>query len=301
MFEAPYDRDRDYDIVFENIIKEVGRTLGTKDDDFLEMCIGTTGTGKSNLMMHAYELLDPEHCTVDAIGLDRVTHAQALKAATTLKGIRFCANDEANVNKRDALTRYNKMLIDLYMAIRGLQIFHWWNNPSVDMLDKVFVEERIKGLIFIVTKDKDRPRVYYYFTKDGLLRLFEKTKGKLTMKTLKKYAKEYAYYKGWFRAYTGKLSADYLKKKEARMVDKVEDFFKEFGQEDISTQADMAKTFGVDPSTVLRKKQELIKNGWLVEGEDYTTNTQGKAFFTQTGKVKIEEGLKGSKKYAQTI
>jgi hypothetical protein len=200
VIKAPYTRHRKYDIVFEQMIKNVRDAILNKDDDYVLLCAGTTGTGKSSLMLWGYELYAEELATVDNIGLTRESFANALKYASTLEGKgRFCANDEANISKREALTKYNRELIDLYFSIRGLKIFHWWNNPSIDMIDKPFIEERIKGLIYIATKDADVPRVYYFFRKRELLRIWEKYQS-LKLPLLKKIARQYAYYKGWFRS-----------------------------------------------------------------------------------------------------
>ena len=115
----------------------------SKDDDFLLMCVGETGSGKSVLTLHGYELVDPENCSIDFISFCPEDHAKGMKDLMQKKeGVRFIANDEANIQKRNSSTKYNKDLIDLYFSIRGLNFFHWWNNPSLDIIDKVFIREK---------------------------------------------------------------------------------------------------------------------------------------------------------------
>jgi len=279
MIKAPYDPNRSYDIMFEKIILGIRDRIKDKDDDFMVMCFGSTGTGKSNLMLHSYELYDTEGCTVDNIGLNPKDFATAINNASKTKGFRYCGNDEANVSKRDHSTKWNKDILDLYFAIRGLRIFHWWNNPSLDMIDKPFIEEKIKGFIFISTKDINKPRVYYYFRKKDLLNLYEKH-GNLKINVLKKHCKEYAYYKGWFRKYEGKLLQAYLDKKEVRMEEKVENFYQKYGSGERLSMTEMAKRLGVSRTTVKKFINQLMDDGELSETYHYTINEMGRKTYT---------------------
>lgn len=270
MFKAPYDRKRNFDIVYEKIIKGIGKTLIEKDDDYVMLYAGSTGTGKSNLMLWGYELFDPDGCEHSYIGLDRQTHAIALKNAAEKEQPRFCADDEANISRRDAMTKYNRQRIDLYLAIRGLNIFHAWCNPTVEMLDKPFIEERIKGMVYVLTKDIDRPRIYYYFTKKGLLKMLEEC-GNLKQKTIKDNGEKYAYYKGWFRKYEGDLLTPYLEKKEERMSTKVTDFFETYGEVWMNAAA-AAKKLKVSHPTIRRRHERLVQENLLIEDEHYRVN-----------------------------
>lgn len=270
MIKAPYDRKRNYDIIYEKIIKGISKTLIRKDDDYVMLYAGATGSGKSNLMLWGYELFDPEGCDHSFIGLDRQTHAVALKNAADKKQPRFCADDEANVSKRDAMTKYNRQRIDLYLAIRGLNIFHAWCNPSVEMLDKAFIEERIKGMVYVLTKDVDRPRVYYYFTKKGILKMLEDC-GNLKQKTIKDNGEKYAYYKGWFRKYEGNLLKPYLAKKEDRMSTKVTEFFEEYGEAWMNAST-IAKKLKVTPMTIKNRHDVLIKENLIFLDDHYRIN-----------------------------
>lgn len=270
MFNAPYDRHRSFDIVYEKIILGIKKALVEKDDDAIILYAGPTGTGKSNLMLWGYQTFDPDGCSQDFIGLDRQTHAIALKKASEKDHPRFCGDDEANVSKRDAMTKYNRNRIDLYFAIRGLNIFHGWCNPSVEMLDKVFIEERIKGMIFVLTKDVDRPRIYYYFTKKGLLKMLEEY-GNLKEKTIRDYGEKYAMYKGWFRKYEGPLLEAYLKKKDDRMSTKVTEFFETYGEAWMN-KTTVAKKLKCDARTIDARHERLVEFNYLKEDSHYRIN-----------------------------
>lgn len=227
-----YDKNRDYDANLDKVLGYVRHLTTEKDDDFLILCAGDTGTGKSMLMMHALDKYMSDYKSVDYVGLTKGSFASGFKKVQDVPvGFKFLGNDEANISKRDALSKYNKDLLDLYYSCRGLNIFHWWNNPSVDIIDKPFIKDRVKGFILITTKDKNRPRVYYYFTKNALIKIFEKYKN-LDIKTIKKVKGKYASYKGWFRDYQGSLREDYLAKKNPRMIEKVDDFVGKYGDKE---------------------------------------------------------------------
>jgi len=283
MIEAKYDRNREYDNILPRVVSVVEKSISTKNDDYMLLIGGTTGTGKTTLGFHIYELYDSESCSIEYVGLNRADFAQSLNKAKDLKDKRFCMFDEADVDKRGAMTRFNREIISLYMAIRGLKMFHIWCNPSIEMLDKVFIEERVKGFIYIATKDSDRPRIYYYFRKGDLLKLFEK-EGNLKLPTIKKHAKKYAFYKGWFRAYKGKLLKAYGVKKRNRMEEKVSDFLKEFGRKDSKSLNEAARILTISKTTISKR----LKEGWLVEGEDYYKTDSGYYKLFDSGLSKLD-------------
>lgn len=261
MIECAVVAGREYDELFERVIDSIVAVTEQKDDDFLLICVGETGTGKSRLMLHGYGRYDPREASVDYIGLNRKKHARALRLAKQKKRRRFTGDDEANVSKRDALTKYNKDRIDLYYAIRGLNIFHWWNNPSLDMIDKPFIEERVRGVIVVITKGKD-VRFYYYFTKKGILKLLEKH-GNLKLQTLKKHGPQYAHHLGWFRDYKGHLLKPYLAEKNQRMDDKVEDFFAKYGGEETLSLRAVINRLGIANATGVKYARLALREGVL--------------------------------------
>lgn len=287
MIISPYRQDVPYDFGVEKVDSIVKRSLFEKEDDFLIVCVGTRGTGKTTLMFHFYNRFAGEHASVEQVALTRPDLAQSLKAAKESKVFRFVGYDEANINKREALTKWNRALIDLYFSIRGLRIFHWWNNPSAEMLDKPFIEECVKGLILVFTKEVKRPRLYYYFTKDDLLSLLE-DQGNLKLRTLKKHAKKYAYYRGWFKDYTGPLLAAYKEKKQDRMEQKVDDFFAEYGTEDGMTKADWQKHAGCAEATATKVINYALEAAYVKEGEHFVKSKVGKIIFNDKGVAQLD-------------
>lgn len=287
MKHAPYNNwgTRNYDPWFEKLLKNILTNIN-KDDDFLLMCVGPTGCGKSALTMHAYEFINPEGCTVDNISFCPDDHANAMKNLMNKEGIRFIANDEANVQKRNSSTKYNKDLIDLYFSIRGLNFFHWWNNPSLDIIDKVFIREKINGVIYIADKSTKVPRTYVYFTKQAMLKIVEEHE-RITLDILKKSKHKYALYQGWFKDYKGKLLVDYKAKKKSRMEEKVTDFFDKYGNAGKYTKAQLAKEFIVAESTIFHRIKKLKEENNWIEGEDFICG-QGKEFIMENGKNKLK-------------
>lgn len=291
-----YDPSRSYDPILPLIVSRVKRILRDEDDDFLLLCVGETGSGKSNLMLHTYALFDPEGASISYIALNRRDHARALKNAKDKDGLRFCGDDEANVSKREALTQYNRERIDLYYSIRGLNMFHWWSNPSADMIEKAFVKERIRGIIvvFKVSRFKD-VRFYYFFTKRAVLTILEKEKN-LDLRTLRKNAKKFASWMGWFKEYQGPLKDPYLEIKGARMDEKVESFNDKWGAGEAFSLADLCREFGVTDDTLRKYVRMAIKKGLF--SEEDIKNPVGRYSFSQEHKVLLEDLMKskGGKK-----
>ena len=278
---------RPTDRAFVQFIKTIKERNEENDDDFLLMCVGETGTGKSTLMIEGMELYNPD-LNEDYIGLDPKDHATALKRASEYDGPRFCSSDEANVQKRNATTKYNKDLIDLYLAIRGTNIFHWWNNPSLDIIDKFFIQEKINAIIYIFTKDKYYPRLYYVFTKKSILKIFEKNKNKLTLKILKDSANKFAEYQGWFNKYDGPLWAAYTEKKKRRMVVKIDDFFTKYADDDKSTQVQAADKVGCHRVTINKRVKKLEEEDDWIQGEDYIRSGT-KEYYLPAGIMKLKK------------
>lgn len=276
---APYDATRDYDIFFEKFILQVKHKLEHDDEDYLVLYVGPPGGGKSMLSLHGYELFDPDGCDVKYIAFDKMGFANAVKDASKKSLPRFVSNDEANISKRDSMTQYNKDMIDLYFAIRGLNMFHSWCNPSIDNLDKTFIEERLKRLILIYDKSKIK-RTYWFFKQDALIKIFEQF-GNLKINTLIK-CRGLAYYKGWFRDYNGKLKAPYLAKKQSRMVDKVEEFHQKWGGSSMLSREDMKKKLGVSMNTIIRYEKELFSKGLLIDGDNVKRDLKGRVLYNES-------------------
>jgi len=280
----PYDKERKFDMGLDFVINTVKKTIEDKDDDFLLLVCGFRGTGKTTLGLHIMDAYLKDEASVDYIGLNPSDFATALKKASDKPLPRLCNNDEANISKRDSQRRYNKDLLDLYYSIRGKQIFHIWNNPSLDIIDKKFIEDVIKGVIFVASKEINKLRIYYYFRKIDIIRLWEKYEN-LNIRTIKKVRKEYAYFRGWFKNYDGKLSKPYLEKKDKRMTEKVDGFFENYGnKEDLSPTKGYYKLWevkelvGVSGQT-LDKYFNKLKSENKLKPEDFILPPNGRRLY----------------------
>jgi len=250
-----------------------------RDDDALILAVGDTGTGKSVLSLHLGKLVAGDDFTIECISLDKETFANTLSYVKVLEGRRCALNDEANLSKRDALSKYSKDTINLYYSIRGLNIVHLWCNPSLDMIDKAFVKERIEGVLFITTKSIDTPRIYYYIPKNSILQILDKYKN-LELKTLKKVRKKYSAYRGWFRDYTGELMQEYKEKKRRRMSNVVEEYFTKYGTKKENQEylpvAKIARKMNISRDMIDKYKKRLIsEESSLKPTEDYVIGATG--------------------------
>jgi ABC-type dipeptide/oligopeptide/nickel transport system ATPase component len=299
MIRARYNKDREYDEILEKTTDYIKSEIKSKDDDFLLMVVGATGTGKSMLVLHIMERYLNSEASINYLALNKNDFATALYSAKEKKGFKMCVNDEANISKRDSLTKYNKEVIDLYMSIRGLNIFHVWCNPSVDMIDKHFIEERINGLIYVRTKDINRPRLYYFFPKKNLLKLWEKEKN-LKMETLNKHRKTFSSYVGWFRDYKGCLREPYLKKKDNRMTEKVDYFYEKYGkkleQEKIYNVRQVAKMLDMPNSHSLREKVKQLLSKNELDHTQVSRSASGRFAFTPDSIEIIKKSYEDSMK-----
>jgi len=288
---APY-RDADYDEWLEQTIDATKDHIRINDDDALLLLVGETGSGKSNLGLHIFERYLREEADVKYIGLNKPSIAEGLKYAKDKPLPRCFFSDEANINKRESLSKFNKDTIDLYLSIRGLNMLHIWCNPSLDMMDKHFIEERIKGVLFCIKPkqknglvNKSAGRVYYFFEKEAILTIFNKY-GHLKLPLLYKIRGKYAYYSGWYKEYNGFLKEEYNHKKKSRMDEKVEEFFARWGNlvndKGILKQSEVAKFLGVTVSTVKKYAKELEKRGIMEEGLNKFTHVNGRVSFKET-------------------
>lgn len=269
--KPPYTNDRKpYDdllIKSANIIKQ---HIKNCDDDYVCMIIGEPGTGKSTVGLHLLNLYMGESASVDYVALTRQGFAKALKQSSLSEQPRCVMYDESNISKRDSSTKFNKQIIDLFLAIRGMNIFHIWCSPSLDMLDKHFIYERLKSVILCTSK-KDGVRSYFYFPVKEIQKIIEKH-GNVRLPLLRKLRHKHSYYMGWYRKYEGKLLQPYLEVKQDRMREKIDSFFQQWGN-DSDDEIDNSKLkvyLGIKHTdTIKRYRSELIKRGLIKEGVDY--------------------------------
>ena len=297
MIVNKYEPFRMYDRFFEHAILTIKKTIMKKDDDFLLLCVGRTGSGKSSLMLHTLELYCGNEASLDFICITRETFADKQYEIGTRDGVRFLGNDEADAGKRNALSKWNKDLLQLYFKNRGQNIFHWWNNPSLEMIDKEFIQERIKGMIYIATKDSNRPRIYYYLRMDDLLNLYEyaaKNNQKLTLPFLKKNVKRFAYAVGWFKEYKGRFAKEYFDrlKPEGMMAHSLE-FKEKYGERKegvkMFKRSEIAAELSMGNETIRNYEVELLKANELEMGVDIQLLPSGKKVYSEMAREKFKE------------
>jgi len=274
LIEDRYNKERKYGLGIDFILN-VGKEREKRDDDFFVLIIGQRNTGKSRLMLHMLEKYMGERSSIDYVGLRKGDFAKALFNVSKIKLPRMCVNDEGNLSSKEVMSRFNRAVMDTYYAIRGMNIFHVWCNPSLDGIDKRFIKEIVNGVIFTYTKYK-KIRFYYYFTKKNILDILIKY-GNLELKTIKKIAKKTSHHRGWFHDYDGFLLDDYKRKKDKRMKEKVDKFHEDWGsEEDTLKKTDMMKILKVSRSYFLKYEKILKDKGML---DDIITTASGRELF----------------------
>jgi len=276
----------------EIVAEEARYSCLENDDDALYLVVGPTGSGKSTLALHLHQVFMKEEASVDYIGLNRDSFAEAygnaLKRVKEKKPLRICVWDEANISRRDALSKFNKQLINIYMKNRALRMLHIWCNPSVQMIDNIFIKERIKGFFYCPSKEKT-VRPYYYIPKEGLLKIYDKYKS-IDEPTIKKTVKEYALFKGWYREYKGPMKEEYLKKKLKETEESSEEWVETWRNTNtglLETQKVLNKT-GISYNTL----RNYIERGNLIEGKDYEVSATGVRKYYPTVLETIKEVAK---------
>ena len=285
MIIAPYNQSKPHDDLLPKIIKSVKERIEGGEDDAIVVCFGTAGTGKTTLMFWSY-VLYAENPMLSRIALTRKDFANALNTLTEPSPDRFVGYDEGNVSKREAMTKWNREIIDLYFSIRGKGALHWWNNPSLDYLERTFIEERVKFVIHCFSKSRT-VRKYRLFTKDSVLRMLQK-EGDLKTWTDKKKGEKYAVYEGWFKAYKGDLWKEYLAKKEDRMNEKITEFNSRWGVGATHTLTTAASLIGCTTETFKKAAGWGTTTGKLLEGQDYILKGN-RIVYTDKGVEKCRE------------
>jgi len=215
-----------------NIIKLIDNKITNNNDDCLILNIGITGSGKSTLSAIQYRILcDLRETTPnpERIILTRQDFANNIGNIDKWpRKDRVIIYDELELSKRNSMTKWNKEIMTLYFKIRGLNCLHIWNHPSLEMIDKAFIQERINGVFFIFDKHNDKPRRYLFFRKKDILSMLGKHK-KLHLETLKEHGREYAFYMGFFSKYEGEIMDRYTSIKQSGMESAIKDFQKKYG------------------------------------------------------------------------
>lgn len=227
--DAPYKWPNPYDDYLQKLILAAKADMEQVDDDRLYICVGPTGSGKSMLSFHIVHLFAGDSLSLDHLAGTRESFACKVKDATDkfrrneVKGLPLWF-DEADSDNLEQNAKWNKKLFALYMKIRFLRFFHIWCWPSLRSVDRRFVEERVNGIFFCYTKEKNKPRRYAYFSKSAILSLIEE-EILLNYHNLRKYKDTKATWLGYFRDYNGPLKNEYLASKHQSGYDTVDDFY----------------------------------------------------------------------------
>lgn len=278
---------------YARLIKLSGSVIGKdqKDDDFILVIAGTAGSGKSSLGLHTYTLLDPDTCSIDNVALTPQDLAKAFKTAgSRTDGFRYVQYDEGKLNRRDWATEWSKDLLSMYHDIRGKNIYHVWCTAMPNMIDREFVDSRVKGFVFVYSKGKFARR-FLYFTKGDLLRFMEANDNKISIKLLNKHGATFARLDSYFLKYTGPLWAAYADKKDDRMDQRIEEFYDKYADERL-TMASYAKSRAVDPKTATKWFKYGVEAALIKEDEDFITTGNGALYLTKKGQSELDSVMR---------
>jgi len=259
------------------------------DDDFRLLIFGKTGTGKSRLALHLLERYMREQADIGLFGLNPQAYAAAVFKAKELRvkekqELVACVYDEANILSTELMSEFPKEVIRMFAEIRGLNIFHMWCMPNPRRLPEDFTAEMFNGIIVITSKEKARPREFYYWTTRKINRLREKTgseanPSKITYSNLLKWRK-HADFKGCFRDYQGLLLPEYLRMKERKMSERVDSFYERFGkQQQAFGLTEASRRLKVSTMTTYNYFKEAVAAGRVVEDKDF--------FYSGAGEVRV--------------
>lgn len=273
---------------YARLIKLSGSVIGKdqKDDDFILVIAGTAGSGKSSLGLHTYTLLDPDTCSIDNVALTPQDLAKAFKTAgSRTDGFRYVQYDEGKLNRRDWATEWSKDLLSMYHDIRGKNIYHVWCTAMPNMIDREFVDSRVKGFVFVYSKGKFARR-FLYFTKGDLLRFMEANDNKISIKLLKKHGASFARLDSYFLKYTGPLWAAYADKKDDRMDQRIDEFYEKYADESTNL-TQFSKQNKVSPMTTNKWFKYGVEAALLKEDEHYKTNGIGAVTLNKKGQDEL--------------
>jgi hypothetical protein len=104
----------------------------------------------------------------------------------------------------------------------------------------------------------------------------------LTLKILSKNKEKYAWYRGWFKDYTGVLREEYREDKDLRMKTKALQFKEKYGDDENIDRGKAVKMLGVNRMTVDKYTKLLEKD------VDYVMTVTGRYKFTPNGFEKLK-------------
>lgn len=278
------------------LLKIIDRLKNT-EDDFRMLIVGDTGSGKSHLGLWFYELGAGKSATVDCIGTNRESYAEAMYNANKLKKsgvpVVYCINDEADLHSTEVMTKYNKAVQRVMAQNRGAGLFHIWCMPNPERMQSDYIDDVFDAVVYIRDKHMNKPRTFAVFAGKKMKDLrFDKKgrKRKLSFALLDSASKKPSKrsFLGCFVEYDGFLREEYTKKKMEKISDTIETFYEEFGSKTY-TQADLMRDWSVSEPTARKYLRKALADEVLKEGVHFKKSAVGKIIINNDGKRKIEE------------
>lgn len=270
------------DHMFKRMIEKAKKRTSAEDKDYIVLCVGLGGVGKSVLGMHAYQLYD-EKGSIDWIAMDFEEFKRKARDIKKKELPRLLDYDEANVMSREAMTKNNRSLIKWYYRNRGLNIFHWWNNVS-PKVDRSIIDERLHMLIYVPCR-----KVYYALPRPCFHKMMRDNKTEvLTLPLIESQARKYAAWRGWFRDYQGPLRKAYDLKKRTSLMSGTDEFTDE---KPIGEYVLARSLLMMDTRTFRLKVEPLIKEGKVKLGEHFVLTGVGHRKWTEAGQIALKEAL----------
>lgn len=291
-----YKWGNNYDDYLPQIV-ETAKMRVNNNDDYRLLIVGDTGTGKSMLMLWLYDLYAGEEAEIGCVGLNEDGYRKAVHTTNQLqkKGNTFvaCVYDEANIYSTEVMTTFNKEIMKLLGEIRGKRWFHIWAMPNPGRFQQDFIDETFDALIYIYTKDKDKPRMYYFFDRNSINTMRHKegsgqSKARLSLDFLERKAKKYAVFRGCFKEYKGILRADYNLLKENKMDERIT-MFSQVGEGFKYKSSDVARLLGVNPIWVTQKTLAAVESGDMVPDLHFNVNAAGNRRYSEEGVVFLKQ------------
>jgi hypothetical protein len=266
-----YAADYPYvDDSLKHVLTRFKQLVYDQDDDCVILVAGQVDSGKSTLSHHIHTLWTMGAPDIENVALDKQSFAKSIHTSMTKDALsdRVCHYDEADVSKRDALTKFNKRVIHMYDAIRGKNGLHLWCNPSVEWIDKKFVQERVKCLIYTFRK----PRGKYLLILRKKLYLMVQEYKSVNQHVIERYGKNCAaiHNNSFFKQYPNNaFLKSYKELKESRQDHILSLFRKDFfeGVDEPQTLSSVARMFKMSWPTLQKYADMSLREGVFTEDE----------------------------------
>lgn len=243
---------RSYGAAFELALKKAKRYVETKDQNYTILVAGKTGSGKSTIDLHMWDVLEND-VDFERFGFTIKTSAKAYDKARKKGSGALFTLDELKLYARKSMSEYNTDFIDLLFSIRGQNLILAANAPSPRSIDKLFIEESLIDALIFIHASQAR---LLWITYDKLMKLLQ-DKGDLKFKTLKDYGEYYAE----FDTYFGPVKGDVWK----RYVDYKREGMEELGDRFVNKWGSGERYSGQKAADMMNVSYPTFKK-WLTKG-----------------------------------